>query len=106
MRRTAEAREAHSFNIEDKMKTLIYGFLLVGLTLLSLPTTADAFSRRSHGSEVTQSQAVTVPLKAGTIETRDVSPTAVPEPPVLLLMGIGLGVFASCSAIWGCLRQA
>jgi hypothetical protein len=88
------------------MKSLISGFLLVGLTLLWLPTTADAFSRRSHGSEVTQSQAVTVPLKADTIETRDVSPTAVPEPPVLLLMGIGLAVFALCSAIKGYRRQA
>ena len=86
------------------MKSLIYGFLFVFLALLSVPTTADAFSRRSHGSEVTQGQTVTAP-KTTTTENGGVSPTAVPEPPVLLLMSLGIGLFALGSAIMG-LRKA
>jgi hypothetical protein len=78
------------------MKVLIYGSVLVLLTLLSLPTTSDAFSRRSKSSEVAP---VTTPLRAATTETNGTNGTngsaaAVPEPPVLLLMTIGLGLFA------------
>lgn len=81
------------------MKTQTYCGLVVLAAFLSLPTASDAFSRRSHHSEATQSQSVTVPLRVDTTESGGVSPTAVPEPPVLLLMTIGLGVFALCSAI-------
>jgi hypothetical protein len=87
------------YHCEADMKQVTYFGLVVLVTLLFLPPTADAFSRRSHGSEVNQSQAVTVPLRADTIETSDVSPKAVPEPPVLLLMSIGLGAFALGSMI-------
>ena len=76
------------------MKGLIYCCLVVFLAAMSFPITAEAFGRRSHGSDFSQSQAVTAPL-----QTTDVSPNAVPEPPALLLMGIGFGVLAVFSAI-------
>jgi hypothetical protein len=75
---------------EGKMKTLIYCSLIMLLTLLSLPTTSDAFSRRSGGSEIGPTQAVTTPVNT---QTSNVSSQSVPEPPVLMLMSIGLGVF-------------
>ncbi|HKT36145.1 MAG TPA: PEP-CTERM sorting domain-containing protein [Nitrospira sp.] len=81
------------------MKVLIYGSLFALLTFLNLPTAADAFSRRSNHSEVTQSQTVTAPLKSATIGSNDVSAMAVPEPPVLMLMSIGIGLFALGLAI-------
>jgi hypothetical protein len=75
------------------MKTL-YGSVLVLLALLSLPATSEAFSRRSHNSEVAPTQAASAP-----IQKDNVSAQAVPEPPVLLLMSIGLGMFVLYSAI-------
>jgi hypothetical protein len=75
------------------MKTLIYGSVLVLLALLSFPTTSDAFSRRSSGSEVAAFQATTAPT-TGTNNAQ-----AVPEPPVVLLMSVGLGLFALGYAI-------
>jgi hypothetical protein len=86
------------------MKTLVYGSVLVLLALLSLPTTSEAFSRRSSGSEVAPNQAVTTPVRTAT--TENVSSQSVPEPPVLLLMSIGLGVFALCSAIKAFRKQS
>jgi hypothetical protein len=77
------------------MKTFTYGLLFVLLTLLSWPTTTDAFSRRSSGLEVAPIHAATTPVTT----TNNVSAQSVPEPPVLLLMSIGLGVFALFSAI-------
>lgn len=77
------------------MKTFMYSSLLLFLTVLSLPTTSEAFSRRSGGSEVAPMQATTTPVNT----TNNVSAQSVPEPPVLLLMTIGLGVFALASAI-------
>jgi hypothetical protein len=76
------------------MKTLIYGSVLVLLTLLSLPTSSEAFSRRSSGSEVASFQATTTPTTTGTNDAQ-----AVPEPPVVLLMSVGLGLFALGYAI-------
>ena len=78
------------------MKVLIYGSLFVFVTLLSLPATADAFSRRSHHSEIA-STAVTGPVTPGT--TDSTGATAVPEPPVLMLMTLAFGLFAVGSAI-------
>ena len=78
------------------MKLIIYCNVLALLTLISLPMAAEAFSRRSHDSEMGPSQVT--PLNHET-HTRDVSPQAVPEPPVLLLMGIGIVVFGVCSMI-------
>ena len=75
------------------MKTLICCSLFILATLACLPT-ADAFSRRSKGSEVAPSQVVTTPVQTSSLDTRDVSPNAVPEPPVHVLMTIGVGVFA------------
>ena len=71
------------------MKLLTYCSVFVLLTLISLPITAEAFSRRSHHSELVQTQQTAPPN-----QTRDVSPQAVPEPPAVLLMGIGIGLFA------------
>ena len=76
------------------MKVLIYCSVFVLLALMSFPITAEAFSRRSHHSDFSQSQAVTAPLN-----TQDVSAQAVPEPPVLLLISIGIGVLALCSVV-------
>jgi hypothetical protein len=76
------------------MKISTYCSVFVLLTLISLPITAEAFSRRSHHSELVATQQ-TAPLN----QTSDVSPQAVPEPPVVLLMGIGIGLFAICSML-------
>ena len=70
------------------MRTLIYSSVFLFLVLLSLPTTSEAFSRRSSGSEVAGLQATTAPVNTNTGNAQ-----AVPEPPVLMLMSIGLGVF-------------
>jgi hypothetical protein len=78
------------------MKLIIYCNVLALLILISLPIAADAFSRRSHDSEVGPSHVT--PLNHDT-HTRDISPQAVPEPPVLLFMGIGIVVFGACSMI-------
>jgi len=86
------------FFTEVKMKTVTYCGLFFLLAFLYLPTTADAFSRRSHQSEVPV-QNTTVPLRTSSIDGNDASAQAVPEPPVLLLMTIGLGVVALGSAI-------
>ena len=88
------------------MKTSIYCCLFLLLAFLWLPATADAFSRRSSHSEVTQSQSVTSPLNSQTSGTNDVSAQAVPEPPVLMLMSIGIGAFALGAAIKAFRKQA
>ncbi|HKT35760.1 MAG TPA: PEP-CTERM sorting domain-containing protein [Nitrospira sp.] len=72
------------------MKVSIYCSVILLAVFLSMPVTADAFSRRSHTSEVTQSQ-TTVNTQT---TTNDVSAQAVPEPPILLLMTIALGALA------------
>ena len=74
-----------------KMKSFTYGSLLVLAILLSLPTTSEAFSRRSSGSDFVPMQGTTTPVNTN---TSDVSAQAVPEPPVVLLMSIGLGILA------------
>lgn len=80
------------------MKGLIYCSVLVLLTLLALPTTSDAFSRRSHSSEAAP---VTTPLRAATTDSSSSSSdaAAVPEPPVLLLMSLGIGLFGLSYAL-------
>jgi hypothetical protein len=66
--------------------------LFVLFMVLSFPVTSDAFSRRSHGSEMGPQ---TTPLNTSQTHGHDnVSAQAVPEPPVLLLMSIGLGLFS------------
>src|SRR5687767_13017005 len=77
------------------MRTLIYSSVLLFLVILSLPTTSEAFSRRSSSSEIGPTQATTAPLNQYT----DVSAQSVPEPPVLMLMSIGLGVFGLSFAL-------
>lgn len=84
------------------MKTLAYGSVLILLALLAMPTTSEAFSRRSSGSEVAPTQALTTPVTT----TNNVSAQSVPEPPVLLLMSIGLGVFALGAAIKAFRKQS
>ena len=77
------------------MKRWIYGSVLVLAVLLSLPATSDAFSRRSGSTELGPQ---TSPVQAST-GTYNGSAQAVPEPPVLLLMSIGVGVFGLGYAI-------
>jgi len=89
------------------MKILTYCGVFVLLTLISFPVTAEAFSRRTHSSEVAQNQGQ--PSRSGRVQnpgqsasldqTENVSPQAVPEPPAILLMGIGIGLFAVYSII-------
>jgi len=71
------------------MKRLIYGSAFVLAVLLSLPATSDAFSRRSGSTELGPQ---TSPVQAST-GTYNGSAQAVPEPPVLLLMSVGVGIF-------------
>lgn len=92
------------------MKILTYCGVFVLLTLISFPVTAEAFSRRTHSSEVAQNQGH--PSRSGRVQnpgqsaphndqsqTLDITPQAVPEPPAILLMGIGIGLFAVYSII-------
>jgi hypothetical protein len=87
------------------MKALTYGSLLVMLTVLSWPTTSEAFSRRSHHSELAQSQTFTS-SNTSTTENGNVSAQAVPEPPVLLLMTVALGLLGLSAAIKRFRKQA
>ena len=75
------------------MKLLSCFSLLVFVMLISFPVTSDAFSRRSHHSEMTPQTAPLNTLQTQP-QTRDVSAQAVPEPPALLLISIGLGLLA------------
>jgi hypothetical protein len=92
------------------MKILTYCGVFVLLTLISFPVTADAFSRRHDSSELAQNQGH--PSRSGRVQnpgqsaphngqtqTQDITPQAVPEPPAILLMGIGIGLFAIYSII-------
>lgn len=81
------------------MKLFSWVGLFVLFMVLYSSTTSDAFSRRSSHSEV----AHTTPLPANPanarenksqITTLDVSPQAVPEPPVLWLTMLGVGLLA------------
>jgi hypothetical protein len=74
------------------MKILTYCSVVVLVSLLSFPLTAEAFSRGADNTPVVQHQ-VQAP-RDGKTGTQNISPQAVPEPPVLLLMGIGIGLFA------------
>lgn len=81
--------------------------------VISLPVTSDAFSRRSSHSEVTQP--VSTPLRTSQTNTTqsnitqtnrlDASSQAVPEPPVLWLMSLGLGLLI-LGAIFRQLRRS
>ena len=86
------------------MKASICGLVILLAACFSMPVTADAFSRRSHSSEVTQSQAITSNLNTQT--TGDVSPQAVPEPPMVLLMSLVVGVFALGAAVKAFRKQS
>ncbi len=74
------------------MKSTIYFLALAMVALLSLPTTSDAFSRRSHDSDIIPRQDTTVPYN---LNNGDVSAHSVPEPPVLALMSLALGVLGA-----------
>jgi hypothetical protein len=73
------------------MKLLSALSLFILLMLMSFPATSDAFSRRSHHSETGPQ---TAPLNKSQVTTGDVSAQAVPEPPALLLLSVGVGLFA------------
>jgi hypothetical protein len=76
---------------------LTYCNVFVLLTLISSPSTAEAFSKRPDRSEVGQPHAQVLQAQAsreGKTDTPTVSPQAVPEPPTLWLLGIGISLFA------------
>lgn len=84
--------------------------VLAFLTLLAFPITADAFSRRADSAEVGlhQAQAHQGQLHqaqahqgqaAGDGKSDANTPHAVPEPPALWLLGIGVSLFAIFSLI-------
>jgi len=93
------------------VKILTYCGVFVLLALISFPITAEAFSWFSHSSDSSElvqnpghhsarSGHVQNPGQSAPLDqTRNVSPQAVPEPPALLLMGIGIGLFAIYSMI-------
>jgi len=74
------------------MKILTYSGVFVLVSLLSFPLTAGAFSRGADNTPVAQHQVQA--HHDGKTQTQNISPQAVPEPPVLLLLGIGIGLFA------------
>ena len=85
----------------------IYCNVVVLVALIAFPITAEAFSRRADSSEVGPHQAQVHQTQAhqaqasrdGQTDTPQVLPQAVPEPPALLLLGLGLGLFAIFSLI-------
>jgi PEP-CTERM motif-containing protein len=80
------------------MKFLSCFSLLLFWTVISLPATSDAFSRRSSHSEMAQATPLTThQTNLAQTNTTDasVSAQAVPEPPVLWLMSIGFGLLAA-----------
>jgi hypothetical protein len=88
------------FKVGGVILTFCNVFVL--LTFISFPITAEAFSRGADSSEVGQQPAQLHKAQAhqaktshdGKTETQNISAVAVPEPPVLWLMGIGISLFA------------
>jgi len=74
------------------MKILTYCSVFVLVSLLSFPFTAEAFSRGADNTAVTQHRVQTP--RDGNAQTQNISPQAVPEPPVLVFLGIWIGLFA------------
>lgn len=69
------------------MKLFIYSSIFLVLTISTLPSSADAFSRRTHHSELPQNQQiVSVPVNGES--------QSVPEPSPFVTLGIGLGLVA------------
>ena len=76
---------------------LTYCNVFVLVTLISFPMTAEAFSRGADSSELGQQPAQLHQAQTshdGKTDTQNISAVAVPEPPVLWLMGIGISLFA------------
>jgi len=88
------------------MKHFIRGSVLLLLALALFPLSADAFSRRSHHSEVTPSQQTTALNNPTQKEGGNVSAQAVAEPPALLLLTVGVGLLALYAASKRIRRQA
>ena len=82
-----------------KVGSVIFTYcnVVVLVALIAFPITAEAFSRRADSSEVGPHQAQA--SHDGKTDTPQVSPQAVPELPALLLLGLGLGLFAIFSLI-------
>jgi hypothetical protein len=78
------------------MKRLLCGGMLMLIAFVSLPSTSNAFFRRSHSAEVTGSATQNGVVSS---ENGNTSPQAVPEPPVLFLMTIGVSGLALLSAV-------
>jgi hypothetical protein len=80
--------------MEAVMKVSSFSVFVL-LMVISFPITSDAFSRRSHHSEMGPQSA---PLNSSQTQSqsegnsRNASAQAVPEPPVLLLMSFGIGL--------------
>jgi hypothetical protein len=69
------------------------------LVLISFPGVSDAFSRRTSHSEAVQSAPLTTTTNTTQQTSSDGSAQAVPEPPVLWLMSLGMGLFAVGAAL-------
>ena len=81
------------FKVGGVILTFCNVFVLV--TLIAFPMTAEAFSRGADSSEVGQQPAqLHKASHNGKTDTQNISAVAVPEPPVLWLMGIGISLFA------------
>ena len=77
------------------MKILIYGCTFVLFALISLPATAEAFSRRPHRSEVQQTHTEST-LHQDDNQNLNYNengpPRSVPELSSLITLGIGTGL--------------
>jgi PEP-CTERM motif-containing protein len=97
------------------MNTFTYCGVMLLVTLLSFPVTAQAMGSRHHSSEMAQNQSAphNAAPQNGKTQTHDGvglntlandpttngGTTSVPEPSSLLLLGIGVGAFAISAMI-------
>lgn len=94
------------------MKLLSWVGLFLFLMLVCFADTSDAFSRRSSHSEMgpitsgAGSPSTADRTSKSTVSGLEVSATAVPEPPVLWLMSLGIGLLAGGVLVRGLHRSA
>ena len=92
------------------MKLLAWTGVFLIVMLLAGTDSSEAFSRRSSHSDMAQPAPATTNLSSAdrtgksTINGLDVSPQAVPEPPVLWLMSLGVGLLAGGVIVRGLRR--
>jgi hypothetical protein len=81
------------------MKIVSWFGVVTVLVLIAVPCVSDAFSRRTTHSEIAHSTPLTTTSHESTrndnqTASHDVSAQAVPEPPVVWLMSVAVGLLA------------